>query len=39
LSLPIFAELGAQRQETVVRGVARALGRLAEGENVLRRVA
>ena len=28
LSLPIFAELGAQRQETVVRGVARALGRL-----------
>ncbi|HEX4073539.1 MAG TPA: DegT/DnrJ/EryC1/StrS family aminotransferase [Planctomycetaceae bacterium] len=39
LSLPIFAELGAQRQETVVRGAACALGRLAEGENALRRVA
>ena len=32
LSLPIFAELGALRQETVVRGVARALGRLAGEE-------
>jgi dTDP-4-amino-4,6-dideoxygalactose transaminase len=43
LSLPIFAELGAERQEIVVRGIARALGRLAaddkgEGSH-LRRVA
>ena len=41
LSLPIFAELGAERQETVVRGIARGLGRLAdehEGSR-LRRVA
>jgi dTDP-4-amino-4,6-dideoxygalactose transaminase len=43
LSLPIFAELGAHRQETVVRAVARALGRLAGDEQAdaarLRRVA
>jgi len=43
LSLPIFAELGAERQETVVRAVARALGRLAADEQTdaarLRRVA
>jgi dTDP-4-amino-4,6-dideoxygalactose transaminase len=43
LSLPIFAELGAERQETVVRAVARALGRLATDEQAdaarLRRVA
>jgi len=43
LSLPIFAELGAERQETVVRAVARALGRLADDEQAeaarLRRVA
>jgi dTDP-4-amino-4,6-dideoxygalactose transaminase len=42
LSLPIYPELGAERQELVVRGIARALGCLAvEGEdNVqLRRVA
>jgi dTDP-4-amino-4,6-dideoxygalactose transaminase len=42
LSLPIFAELGAERQETVVRAFARALGRSADdrGEaSRLRRVA
>ena len=43
LSLPIFAELGAERQETVVRAIARALGRLAADGNAeasrLRRVA
>jgi len=42
LSLPIFAELGAERQETVVRGVTRGLGRLAADEHDttrLRRVA
>jgi dTDP-4-amino-4,6-dideoxygalactose transaminase len=41
LSLPIFAELGAERQETVVRGIARGLGRLADEHEVsrLRRVA
>jgi len=43
LSLPIFAELGAERQEIVVRGIARALGRLATDEkgeaSRLRRVA
>jgi dTDP-4-amino-4,6-dideoxygalactose transaminase len=42
LSLPIFPELGAQRQEIVVRGVARALGRLADDQEdagELRRVA
>jgi dTDP-4-amino-4,6-dideoxygalactose transaminase len=42
LSLPIFAELGAERQETVVRTLARALGRSADdrGEaSRLRRVA
>jgi dTDP-4-amino-4,6-dideoxygalactose transaminase len=42
LSLPIFPELGAERQEVVVRGIARALGCLAsESEETkhLRRVA
>jgi dTDP-4-amino-4,6-dideoxygalactose transaminase len=42
LSLPVFPELGAERQELVVRGIARALGCLAsEGEEIkhLRRVA
>jgi dTDP-4-amino-4,6-dideoxygalactose transaminase len=42
LSLPVFPELGADRQELVVRGIARALGCLAsEGEETkpLRRVA
>jgi dTDP-4-amino-4,6-dideoxygalactose transaminase len=42
LSLPVFPELGAERQELVVRGIARALGCLAsEGEATkhLRRVA
>jgi dTDP-4-amino-4,6-dideoxygalactose transaminase len=43
LSLPIFAELGDERQETVVRSVARALGRLAADDKGdagrLRRVA
>lgn len=43
LSLPIFAELGAERQETVVRAIARALGRLADDAGAetsrLRRVA
>jgi len=43
LSLPIFAELGDERQETVVRSVARAIGRLAADDKGdtgrLRRVA
>ena len=41
LSLPVFPELGAERQEIVVRGIARALGCLAESDepNQLRRVA
>jgi dTDP-4-amino-4,6-dideoxygalactose transaminase len=42
LSLPVFPELGAERQELVVRGIARALGCLASesGESThLRRVA
>jgi dTDP-4-amino-4,6-dideoxygalactose transaminase len=42
LSLPIFAELGAERQETVVRGIARGLGRLSDDHadtSRLRRVA
>lgn len=41
LSLPIYAELGAERQELVVRAVARGLGRQAADENAtgLRRVA
>lgn len=30
LSLPIFAELGVQRQDAIVRGIARGLGRLVE---------
>jgi dTDP-4-amino-4,6-dideoxygalactose transaminase len=40
LSLPIFPELGAERQEVVVRGIARALGCLSDSETTpLRRVA
>ena len=42
VSLPIFPELGAERQEQVVRGIARALGCLASEsseEKPLRRVA
>jgi dTDP-4-amino-4,6-dideoxygalactose transaminase len=42
LSLPVFPELGAERQELVVRGIARALGCLAsesEETKPLRRVA
>ena len=42
LSLPVFPELGAERQELVVRGIARALGCLASesGKSThLRRVA
>lgn len=41
LSLPIFAELGAERQETVVRSIARALGRVGDDgiAGRLRRVA
>jgi dTDP-4-amino-4,6-dideoxygalactose transaminase len=41
LSLPVFPELGAERQELVVRGIARALGCLAESDEAkpLRRVA
>lgn len=41
LSLPVFPELGAERQELVVRGIARALGCLAETDAAthLRRVA
>jgi dTDP-4-amino-4,6-dideoxygalactose transaminase len=40
ISLPIFPELGAERQEVVVRGIARALGCLSDSETTpLRRVA
>jgi dTDP-4-amino-4,6-dideoxygalactose transaminase len=42
LSLPVFPELGAERQELVVRGIARALGCLtSESDETkhLRRVA
>ena len=42
LSLPVFPELGAERQELVVHGIARALGCLASGSGEsthLRRVA
>ena len=35
LALPIFAELGADRQELVVQGIARALGRLSARRSVI----
>ena len=35
LALPIFAELGADRQQLVVQGIARALGRLSARRSVI----